>query len=349
MFLKIIEKIFFNKAMLNLKKLCISARYNISRIFNFPLVTPDFIQINVTGRCNLKCEICTTYKFPSQIEQELTTDEIKGIILQADSLRIKRVVFSGGEPFLKKNIFEIIKFINKNTQMKITITTNGTLIDKIMAHKIIDAGISNLQISLDGASDKVHDYIRGQGSFKKTMGAIEILNQLRDAQLTVGLSFTVTRFNYMEMLPFLYLGKELSVNHILFIPFIEDNTYQYRNYSISNFLLDFDKIKSFKEILNQISNYREEYGRPVILNFDNLALYEKYFTGALDNRKWRCFAGFHWIQINPHGDMSMCGREYGNIRSGMLKKIWYSKEARKARLKIKKCKRLCLQPCMSKP
>ncbi|MBZ9577962.1 radical SAM protein [Patescibacteria group bacterium] len=334
---------------IKLKRRFIGTKYTISRMFNFPFVSPSFIQINVTGRCNLKCKICTTYKFPSQKKQELTVDEIKNIILQADRMRIKTIVFSGGEPFLRNDIFEIIKFVNENTQMKVTVTTNGTLIDRDVASKIIDAKVNNLQISLDGASDKTHDYIRGQGSFKKTLEGIKILNQLKDTELTIGLSFTVNIFNYTEMLLLLDLGRELSINHILFIPFIEDNTYTHKNHSTNNFLFDSNKINSFKSSINKISHYREKYKRPVISNFDNLALYEKYFAGKLSNPYWRCFAGFHWIQINPHGDMSMCGWEYGNIRSGKLKKIWYSKEARKARMKIKRCKQLCLQPCMSKP
>lgn len=332
-----------------LKRFYISTKYNISRIFNFPFVVPSFIQINVTGRCNLECKICTNYKFPSQIENELNTEELKNIILQAARWGIKRIVFSGGEPFLRNDIFDICKFINENTQIDITVTTNGTIINEETARKIIDVGISNLQVSLDGASSRTHDNIRGEGTFKRTIEAIEILNKLNNTQLIIGLSFTVNKFNYIEMPSFLDLGRDLSVNHVLFIPFIEDNTYQHRNYSISNFLIDTDKIDSFRVVMNKIIDYRKKCDRPDIANFDNLLLYEKYFVGGLDNHHWRCFAGFHWVQINPHGDMSMCGWKYGDIRNGTLKKIWHSKEARRTRVKIKRCKRLCLQPCMSKP
>ena len=326
--------------------------YNISYISNIPFVLPEFIQINVTTRCNLRCKICNAYRFPSKKQEELTTQEIREVIRQADNWGIKRVIFSGGEPFLREDIFEICDFIKTKTRMLADITTNATLIGENIARKIIEAGIHYVQISLDGVSSQTHDAIRGEGSFEKTLNAIRILNQLRNKELGIGISFTVNRFNYQEILPLLDLGRQLKINHILFIPFIEDNTYRHGVERSETFLLERNNLGLFKSTIEKVLAFRKKYSEPVIVNFENLALYERYFSGELKSTSWKCFAGFRWVQINPTGNMSMCGREYGSIRDTKkndLKSIWYSKKAREARIKIKKCRQLCLQPCMGKP
>ena len=63
-------------------------------------------------------------------------------------------MLSGGEPFLRSDLFEIVSFVKENTKMEIVITTNGALIDSELARKIIQAPINHLQISLDGASGR---------------------------------------------------------------------------------------------------------------------------------------------------------------------------------------------------
>ena len=332
-----------------LKNYYIKAKYSLSRMVNFPLVCPDFLQINLTARCNLQCRICTTYKSPSLIGQELTLVQIKQIVLQAAELGLKRMVLSGGEPFLRNDIFEIVSFIRENTKMMIIITTNGTLIDPLLAEKIIQAKINHLQVSLDGAIDKTHDFVRGEGAFAKTTDALRILNKMIKGSLSLGLSFTVTRLNYKEMPSFLELGRALGVDDILFIPLIEDNTYKHEKQIGNKAIFTAKESEEFSLILNEIELFQKKYDHPKITNFDNLFLYAKYFSGALNNQHWLCYAGFHWIQINHNGDMSMCGWKYASIKGRVLKEIWYSPEARKARVEIKKCRRLCLQPCMSKP
>lgn len=332
-----------------LKSCHIKTKYYLSRMVNFPFACPDFLQINLTTRCNLKCQICTTYKSPSLIDQELTSAEIKQIVLQAAEFGLKKIVFSGGEPFLRNDIFEIISFIRENTKMFVIITTNGTLVDSLLAERIIQAKINHLQVSLDGAIDKTHDLVRGNGTFAKTTDALRILNKIRKGGLSLGLSFTVTRLNYKEMPSFLDLGRALGVDDILFIPFIEDNTYRHEKQIVNKAIFTVRESEEFNSILDEIKLFKKKYDHPNISNFDNLFLYAKYFSGGLNNQHWHCYAGFHWIQINPNGDMRMCEWEYGSIKGRTLKEVWYSPQARNARVKIKKCRRLCLQPCMSKP
>jgi MoaA/NifB/PqqE/SkfB family radical SAM enzyme len=337
------------KFLKKLKDYYVNVGYSLSRITNFPFVRPDFLQINLTTRCNLKCQICTTYKFSSEVAQELSAEEIKRIVLQASELGLNKIVFSGGEPFLRNDVFEMISFIKANTKMDVIITTNGTLIDEALAEKIVQSKINHLQISLDGATGKIHDSIRGDGSFIKTTEAIKILNRIRKESPSLGLSFTVTRLNYKEVLSFLDLGRTLGIDNILFIPFIEDNTYRHNKKITNKSIFTPKEVEEFNLILNEIGNFQKKYNRPAISNFNNLFLYAKYFSGTLNDLHWHCYAGFHWIQINPNGDMSMCEWGYGSIKGRSLKNAWYSPLAYSARLNIKQCRRLCLQPCMSRP
>ena len=233
--------------------------------------------------------------------------------------------------------------------MEIVITTNGALIDLELARKIIQAQVNHLQISLDGATKETHDSVRGEGAFVKTTEAIKTLNRIRKDRLSLGLSFTVTRFNYKEMRSFLDLARDLDVDSVLYIPFIEDNSYGHDKQTANQAILRAREVEEFDLILREIKLFKKKYARPTLSNFNNLFLYSKYFSGILEGAHWRCYAGFHWIQVNPDGDMKMCEWRYGSIKGGSVKDAWYSSQAYNSRRAIKNCRKLCLQPCMSTP
>lgn len=332
---------------ISIKKKLISFAYSLSRFCSVPFIKPDFLQLNVTTRCNLKCRICSFKGEDSDKSKELTVEEIGQMAKQAAAWNLNQIVLSGGEPFLRKDIFDILEVISRE-KTDVVITTNAVLLTDDKLLKLKHTSVKHVQISVDGASRETHEHIRGENTFDRTMDAIRKIVALDGRKFSVGLSFTVMPYNYREMESFLHLAKDLSVDTVLFIPVISDNSYRDLHGRKDLFHFDINEIGDLKDSFACVEDFQAKNSCPEISNFDNMKSYWKYFEGRKST--WKCFAGFRWLQINPYGTAKMCGYVYDDFRKNpSLKKIWYSKKAFKVRNKIKKCSVNCMQPCMSKP
>ena len=148
-----------------------------------------------TRTCNLKCVHCYTDSSNIKYSNELTTDEGLKLIDDLSSFNIPSLLFSGGEPLMRKDLFTLIERAAKK-EIRPVISTNGTLIDKDTAQNIRNAGIVYVGISLDGMED-VNDRFRGvKGAFSRAMKGFE--NCLSAGQ-RVGLRLTLTKQNYKDL------------------------------------------------------------------------------------------------------------------------------------------------------
>ena len=178
---------------------------------------PHTIFIEVTSQCNLRCKHCFYSKNEElfSTKEDLTTREILRLLkFLTEELGIINFVIIGREPLLNKDIFKIIKYLkSKNVYLKLQ--TNATLFtDKIIGKlgKILNPKTDFIQISLDGATEKIHDQIRGKGAFKKTTEAIK---KLSTNNINVIVAYTVNSLNVND-LPSLYeLGTELRIKQLM--------------------------------------------------------------------------------------------------------------------------------------
>lgn len=158
-----------------------------------------------TAGCNLRCSYCRRIDVLDSVSHyDLTTEESKKMISQISEFQNVILVFSGGEPLLRKDIFEVIDFA-KSRGIIPAIASNGVLIDEFIAREIKRSEVHRVSISIDGAQEKTNDYFRGDGSFKK---ALQGVDNLKKNNIPVQINFTVTKFNVNE-LPSVY---ELSLN-----------------------------------------------------------------------------------------------------------------------------------------
>jgi MoaA/NifB/PqqE/SkfB family radical SAM enzyme len=135
---------------------------------------PETVNIYPTAGCNLKCAMCFIRFFKSP--GDLAIDQWKTIVDQFKKFR-PRIHLSGGEPFLYPDIVTLIEHI-KNCGLIIHITTNGTFLDKY-AETVAEAGVSQIDISIDGMKE-THDRIRGvPGTFVKVMAGLAKLKQAK--------------------------------------------------------------------------------------------------------------------------------------------------------------------------
>ena len=127
---------------------------------------------NTTNRCNLKCSHC--YRDAGEKnEKELTTKEAKLLIDQVVKAGFKIMIFSGGEPLMRDDIFELISYASK-VGLRPVLGTNGTLISEKIVKKLKDAGIAAVGISLDSLDFEKHNAFRGDDeAFKNTIFAMK--------------------------------------------------------------------------------------------------------------------------------------------------------------------------------
>ncbi len=150
---------------------------------------------NVSRTCNLKCVHCYTDSEARKYEGELSTGEGKALIEDLARFRIPALLFSGGEPLMRKDLFELASHA-VSLGIRPTLSTNGTLINEETARRIKKIGFSYVGISLDGIGS-VNDAFRGQpGAFTKAMAGFRHCKQ---AGQRVGLRLTLTRHNYRDL------------------------------------------------------------------------------------------------------------------------------------------------------
>ncbi len=178
---------------------------------------PENAEIYLTHRCNLKCRYC--YLHDANSDNELTTREWIQVLRQFGELKIMRVLFSGGEPLLRNDFFEIVAAAVSN-RMRFGITSNGTLFDdaKIDALLPYRERCDYVQISIDGP-EPIHDMARGKGSFQKMTAGVA---RLRAAGFPLQVKVTIGKHNIghlMEVaetifdeLKFPYFGSNLVSN-----------------------------------------------------------------------------------------------------------------------------------------
>lgn len=175
------------------------------------------IYLHLTKRCNLNCVYCY-FDAGESMESELSPSELAILFKDIVLLKPQKLVFTGGEPLLRSDIFNIahlFRQIDTEKKTRLCLMSNGVLISEPIALSIAQH-FDEVRISVDGP-EKVNDRLRGKGSFSKAMKAIHTLNSL---EMYPGVSITVMRPNASYLPAFLsFLLMEKSVTEFHLSPF----------------------------------------------------------------------------------------------------------------------------------
>jgi len=152
---------------------------------------------NLTDRCNLNCTHCYSKSGPGRTtEGELATAEALSVIDDLADMGVPLILFTGGEPLLREDIWELARCAG-NHGLKMALSTNGTMITSDIARRIKESGIEYAGISLDGARAETHDRFRNSpGAFKKTIAAFAAC---KEAGIRCGVRVTLTTENCREL------------------------------------------------------------------------------------------------------------------------------------------------------
>ena len=277
-----------------------------------------YIQWHIASRCNLRCSHCYQDGFSG--EDELGWPDLKRIsdnVLEAMKKENRRltVALTGGEPFLKKELWDLIDYLsNSKYVLNISIITNGTVIDKNISRVRQYPLLEEIYVSLDGIKPETNDNIRGKGTFGKTLDNIKIL---KSHGLAVFIMFTLLENNIKEAEGLSEFCRSLSVDGYILERFIPLG----QGKKIMDELVTPEQLNNlYRAIFNQCGlKYSEADGA----KYHALKVESGNLYGA------ECIVGKDGCAILPDGTMLPCRRFYyplGNLLKESFLDIWQNSE-----------------------
>ncbi len=275
------------------------------------------ITIDVTTKCNLRCKHCRT----NEIIHKLSLDEIKTIVKKCKEFKPRGVFISGGEPLTRNDIADVIKETKKLAPITI-LNTNSLLLTEEKLQELIDAGLNYIQVSLDGI-EKYHDFIRGKGTYKKTIEKLKLISKYSD-KIKLHISSVVSSINID--------GMEELVHQILDVEQIKVQIFGFKRFVPSNELKESGALgkDGLKELYDKLEKLNRKYkdkativsDMPMKNIFQEKRVYEimdKYNLNCVG-----CSAGINGISIRNDGTVTPCTLLYiscGNILKESLEDI----------------------------
>lgn len=265
----------------------------------------------VTYKCQCHCIHCSAGKFFREKVRELSTKEAKRIIDESTRLGVSIIAFTGGEPLLRPDIFELIADVDK-TKAVTLLFTNGEFLTEENVKKLKDAGLYSAFVSIDNVIPHEHDTLRGNpGLFKK---AIDGIARLRTSGILTGLSSYATRSatTHGEYKKIYALARQINAQNVMLFDGVPTG----------------NMLKDTTEML--LPEQREE-----IRQFSSI-LFQKGIIPPLSSQSWQnsiegylggigCLAANIQYYVSAYGDVTPCDftpLSFGNIRQQSLYKIW---------------------------
>jgi len=225
---------------------------------------PKSVQFEVTTRCNLSCAMCPRTHFSNyEKNKDMSFDLFKKVL--DDNSQLKTLYLWGvGEPFLNKDFLRMIK-LAKLLKKQIIINTNATIMDHTISAFIIQQGVDEVIVSVDGATKEMFESIRECANFDVVCENILDMNRLKkiydSKKPKVTSNFVLLRKNMYEVLDMLKLAKSLGIEEIKYQNVISLNE-EMDNESLLNFN-DKNIIKSiFRETKYLSKNYKIKVDLP---------------------------------------------------------------------------------------
>lgn len=167
---------------------------------------------NITRRCNLRCLHCYSDSAARSYPGELSWEQCQAVVRDLADFQIPALLFSGGEPMIHPRFYDLAQYA-KECGLRLTLSTNGTLIDADAARRLKDIGFAYVGISLDGIGE-THDHFRGKtGAFDKTVVAFR---HCKAVGQKVGLRLTLSRQTVIDLEEILDFIEDEGIDRVCF-------------------------------------------------------------------------------------------------------------------------------------
>lgn len=274
--------------------------------------------IHTNNSCNLQCVHCLVSSAPWE-DRGMPKEEIKRIIDQGRELGVFRFYFTGGEPFIRKDIHELIDYVTRDENSELIVLTNGMFFNqKEKLNLLLQSGRGRFkpQISLDGSIPEINDPIRGKGTFEKIIEGIKIA---AESGLNPTVTTVVTAANAEDVPNITRLLASLGIknHHLLWV--------HQRGRALDgngDFILPTYKLIN---VVKKVRKVADEVG-VTIDNFESLKekLKSKKFTRFdLSNACWESLCVYSNGEVYPSAAFAnFDGLSCGNVKEKSLREIW---------------------------
>ncbi|MEU5031852.1 radical SAM protein [Streptomyces milbemycinicus] len=287
------------------------------------LTGPLAVHLEVIASCNLGCTHCFAGDLPRR-EKRLSLEEIDRLFAEMARLGAFRLGLTGGEPLLRKDIFQIVDLALAHG-LAPCITTNGLLITEEIAKEFGKRELVWLNVSLEGATAETNDRVRGPGTFAKVLDRLAVLR--KHARFT--LAFTIMRTNLDEIDACAELAHEVGADTAVFRPLYPVGVAE-RNQELMPSFAD------YTEALNGLSRLGgPSPGNPAspgdsvaLHHIDPFSPHSRQETQSVIHQNYGCGAGNLVCSVSVSGDVNPCsflGPDFvaANVRETSLAEIWH--------------------------
>jgi 12,18-didecarboxysiroheme deacetylase len=308
------------------------ARHLPSHLLQFSADKKPVVVWNVTRRCNLKCLHCYAQAGALAAPEELSHAEGLALLQDLKDFGVPVVLFSGGEPLMRPDLFELAAW-TVAAGMRAVISTNGTLITPQVARRLQDLGLSYVGISLDG-TEATHDTFRGHpGAFAAALAGVR---HCQEAGLKVGLRFTLSRLNFKEVPVIFDLVEQYNIPRVCFYHLV----YAGRGSRLVTQALGHIETRALVDLICARTRRLFEAGRPVeVLTVDNHADGPYIYLKLLKEDPERAKEVLELLKMNEgnnsgrgigcvgwdgevHADQFWRHYSFGNVRRRPFSAIW---------------------------
>lgn len=268
---------------------------------------PLKISMNLTKLCNLRCKQCFSNS-GVKLEKELTTKDMYKLFDAMYENGTFFICLGGGEPLTRKDLLDILKY-GKSKQLAISIVSNGLLLNKELIEKLNEMNLDYFWVSFEGLKEN-HEYLRGAGTFDKTLKSLELLKKFYKGKTALRMS--INKRNLGDVSSLIKIAENYNIDLIRFTPLLDFGRAKWLDITIDQdqyirFLDDIKKIKSKVKIV-----------------YPNMPINNKIWVGT---NGFGCHCGKEAIWIDEVGNCSPCifwGEKYniGNIKQDSYVKIW---------------------------
>lgn len=303
-----------------------------SNMLQFSVDKKPIVVWNMTRACNLSCVHCYASAACSPDADEMSAAEAKAMIDDLAAFGAPTLLFSGGEPLARNDLFELGAYAVARG-IRTVISTNGTLIDDKAAVRIKEAGFSYVGVSLDGLRE-TNDRFRGlEGAYD---AAIEGIKNCSRHGVKVGLRFTVNRSNFRQIPQIFGIMAENAIPRVCFYHLV----YSGRGRGIVDHALTLREARQTSGLIFDLTANSFAEGRPVeVLTVDNHCDGVYLYMRALAEDPARAADIYTLLEYNGgnnsgiaiacvdqagnvHPDQFWRHYSFGNVRQKPFSKIW---------------------------
>lgn len=286
---------------------------------------PLSVYLNVTNECNLRCIYCSADS-GTPYDNELSLEEIYGVIDSLREAKVFHVTVTGGEPFVRKDIFSILERLVQS-KLKVGLISNGTIITDEIAQRLVSLNIHEVRVSLDATSAEANDVARGHAAFTRAYRGVKILlnHGIRPTILV-----TVNKFNYDQVETIVEDLKKLDVLAVAF-NLLSANGRGVCTYPVLN--LSPEQLDEFADLIRVVKAEHKGFVKEDVLHWfalpkrlDDYMRKQGDGVSQLQLKMLPCGAAKTQCAIMANGWVVPCNKftsyHCGNVRDDSFLNIW---------------------------